>query len=447
MSSDSEDDCYGNIAQKLNSIKSKYTEDKIKTTNILGDSSTNAVSSISSQNAEKPVVIDLVNASTGPTGDCNSTFNSLDGDDNILDQIIASNAKKKGRKSKTIISDISTSNILPERASRRKRGRPSTTDLTTTNVSQNISINNTNTTAKTPNLTVNDSVLSDSSVSAVNSTRGRRGAKRGRRSRGAVATSPRTAQPPVTSTSVTAPSKTSTNTTVNSPSAGSKTNTTLNTTLNSTRGSGRCRRGRGTTPRRPRQRRRNYGWFSSRRNDPFNPFTSEDDDIAANSSVAALLNAIASAGRPPNANTSSYPTYSVGNTYEYPDESHGQQLFQNKPAPSKDVEIIENDEDTEIDNEELSVKVYWQNLEYVKFNIRKYQKLSQIFDHFAQRENVTHDKLFFTYNDKILKSTDSPDSIGYSIAKFIDGGIIKQNVSQLVKDTGKLNIILLTISS
>ncbi|XP_026749767.1 uncharacterized protein LOC113510511 [Galleria mellonella] len=122
------------------------------------------------------------------------------------------------------------------------------------------------------------------------------------------------------------------------------------------------------------------------------------------------------------------PTYSVGNTDEYPDQSNEQQLFSN--VKSNDVVIIE-EEDPLDDNEELSVKVYWQNSEFFKFPIRKYQKLTQIFNYFSKKENISHDKLLLTYNDHVLKPTDTPDSIKYNIVKFIDGGIVNQSVSKL----------------
>ncbi|CAG9794234.1 unnamed protein product [Diatraea saccharalis] len=122
------------------------------------------------------------------------------------------------------------------------------------------------------------------------------------------------------------------------------------------------------------------------------------------------------------------PTYSIGNTAEYPDQSDSQALFSTK-VKSNDVVIIDDNELEE--NEELSVKVYWQSSEFFKFIIRRYQKLTQIFDYFAKKENVSNDQLFFTFNDKILKPDDTPDSINYSIVKFIDGGIVNQSISKL----------------
>ncbi|CAG4987771.1 unnamed protein product [Colias eurytheme] len=132
-----------------------------------------------------------------------------------------------------------------------------------------------------------------------------------------------------------------------------------------------------------------------------------------------------------------YPTYSVGNTEDYPDMSDDVELF---TSTAKAQEIIDDIID---ENEELSIKVYWQSSDIIKFTIRKYQKLSQIFDFFSKRENVGIDKLLLTYNDRILKPDDTPDSIDYSIAKFIDGGIVNSRVPILENSSKEIRGIKL----
>ncbi|CAF4741891.1 unnamed protein product [Pieris macdunnoughi] len=111
------------------------------------------------------------------------------------------------------------------------------------------------------------------------------------------------------------------------------------------------------------------------------------------------------------------PTYSIGNTDEYPDLSENVHLFNTKPL-TQDLDYSFDD------NEELSVKVYWRSSEIVRFSIRKFQKILQIFEFFAKKENVTTDRLLFLYNDRILKPYYTPDKINYKITKFIEGGII-----------------------
>ncbi|CAK1593497.1 unnamed protein product [Parnassius mnemosyne] len=126
---------------------------------------------------------------------------------------------------------------------------------------------------------------------------------------------------------------------------------------------------------------------------------------------------------------------SVPGRDEYLDQSEEQTLFSNK-ITNNDV-IVLDDNDILDENEELSVKVYWQSSEIFKFTLRKFQKLTTIFRHFAEKEKVKQDKLLFTYNDQILKPDDTPDSINYNIVKFIDGGIINQDVTKLIKNKNR----------
>ncbi|XP_038217671.1 uncharacterized protein LOC119836428 [Zerene cesonia] len=133
----------------------------------------------------------------------------------------------------------------------------------------------------------------------------------------------------------------------------------------------------------------------------------------------------------------SYPVYSIGNTEEYTDLSDDVQLF---TSNVKAQDVIDDIID---ENEELSIKVYWQSSDIIKFTIRKYQKLSQIFDFFSKRENVGVEKLLLTYNDRILKPDDTPDSIDYSIAKFIDGGIVNNRVPILESSDKEISGIML----
>lgn len=121
------------------------------------------------------------------------------------------------------------------------------------------------------------------------------------------------------------------------------------------------------------------------------------------------------------------PTYSVGNTDYYPDFSHEQQLFITE-KPNEAIVVV--DDAVQSINEELSVKVIWQSSEFMAFNIRKYQKLTEIYDFYAKKENVSYEKLIFMYNDKIIKSDDTPETIDYNIVKFIEGGITSENISK-----------------
>ncbi|XP_072937719.1 uncharacterized protein [Epargyreus clarus] len=191
-----------------------------------------------------------------------------------------------------------------------------------------------------------------------------------------------------------------------------------------TRGSGNSKRGRGrgksTTPTTPevpsfepvRGRSRGRQGRGRANNSPISLDTPELPRRTRRQNLSQRL-------------SSSIPTYNIGNTHEYPDASEDIALFKNTPEKT-----INNDLDTSIDNEELSVKVLWQSLEVVKFKIRKLQKLSQIFDFFSEREGVSKEKLLFLYNNNILKPDDTPDSIDYSFVKFIDGGVTSTSLLQ-----------------
>ncbi|KAJ8707008.1 hypothetical protein PYW08_011142 [Mythimna loreyi] len=356
-SSDSEDDCYGNIAQKLQRIKSSIVKEKVENVVLSDHTEVAKTREILSNNVEDtPEII---------VEDLNTTVNSTDNDEYSLDAIIAKNSKVKPRgrgrgrgnkrKSTSETSEHSGPSERETRATRRRtsnstRGRtsPAPSEPSTTCVDQNIAASS----------QINDS------IEEVSCTRGRGGSARGRG---------RTAR---------------------------------------ARGSRGRARGRGRT------RRELWAMF---------------DEMFEN---RLLTNAIFGSSTSNSSSSNNYPTYSVGNTDEYPDQSDSQQLFSTRPV-SNDVEVIEDEDPLDDDNEEMSVKVYWQSLEIFKFKIRKYQKLTQIFDYFTAKEGVSKDNLLFTYNERILKIDDTPDSINYSIAKFIDGGIVNQSVTQLAQECNK----------
>ncbi|CAH0716821.1 unnamed protein product, partial [Brenthis ino] len=133
----------------------------------------------------------------------------------------------------------------------------------------------------------------------------------------------------------------------------------------------------------------------------------------------------------------SYTTISIGNTYEYPDELETVPIFNTQPC-----DIINLDDSDIVDeNKELSVKVEWQSVEIIKFTLRKFQKLTKIYDYFCDNHNVKKENLIFIYKDKILQPDDTPDTIGYSEAKLIEGGIVYENVLKLSKNECTNNIV------
>ncbi|CAH1643037.1 unnamed protein product [Spodoptera littoralis] len=346
-SSDSDDDCYGNVAQQLEKLKKTFVKEKLESYK-LDDSLEVGESSKELPKNEENTSIPVVE-------DCNVTVNSTDNDEFTLDAIIARNSKtkpKRGRGGKRKSSDASACSSTQEPPPGRRKTRNSRRGMSSSvDTDQNTSSVEHNSVIEEP---LREPTPPAASETATTSARGRgRGARRG-----------------------------------------------------AARGRGSRGRGRG----RIRNRRELWAIFD-------NIFDRIDSRNAAD-----------------------YPIYSVGNTDEYPDQSDNQQLFSSRPADN-DVQVIDDEDPLDNDNEEMSVKVYWQNLEVFKFKIRKYQKLTQIFNYFMEKEGVGNDKLLFMYNDRIIKMDDTPDSINYSIAKFIDGGIVNQNVSHLATSNSSEKVI------
>lgn len=318
MSSSDSDDCYGNIGQKLQSLKNQYAEKTLPTIDLVED-----------ENSDSKTLAD-VKIVTIATEEFNTTLNSIDNEEWTLDAIIAKNTKgKRGRKRKM---DVSSETTVARKTRRNTANSNKKTDITDV-----IDVDTAGYSAPPAARRGRSSKISNNSSSLPDtSTRGKRGTAR-------------------------------------------------RSTTNRDRGRGR----------------NNHN----------------------NSSRGSQI-------------VNTYPIYNIGNTDDYPDECGNQELFSTNPSTNHDVEIIEEDP-LPNDNEELSVKVYWQSLEVVRFKIRKYQKLKPIFKYFTEKENVVLDKLLFMYNDRIVKIDDTPDSINYSIAKFIEGGIVERNVTGLIRESNE----------
>lgn len=94
--------------------------------------------------------------------------------------------------------------------------------------------------------------------------------------------------------------------------------------------------------------------------------------------------------------------------------------------PSSTVSLVDSDEDGDLsfesENYELSLKIIW-NGKLEKFHIRRHQKIEIIMDIIAKRENANSKDVLFTFNDRILKSDETPASLDYKITDFIHGRI------------------------
>lgn len=94
------------------------------------------------------------------------------------------------------------------------------------------------------------------------------------------------------------------------------------------------------------------------------------------------------------------------------------------------VDSIENSLDIanvsdvyEDENEEITIVVKWKQTDVHKFQIRRFQNVSSIFDFFASKERVTADEILLLRNDKEVKQSDSPDSLGFNCIAMLDGDI------------------------
>ncbi|GBP18358.1 Uncharacterized protein CG4449 [Eumeta japonica] len=332
-SSDSEDDCYGGVVQKLQNLKNRYMEDKVE--NVLLLKPNTDIDDIIKQNASV-----LENHQT----------------DSINPRRVT-RKKKVNNKDDSNDGDISCNAEMSQIRGRGRRGRRVSVSNTTTRIEDLLSsISGRGNTTKqdcTPRRGV--------AASRRGTSASRRGASASRR--GASA---------------------------------------------SRRGASASRR---TSPRRTRNRR---NWRQRRGCD--------QESIDESYSIP------------------------VGDV-DYPDQSKEQPLFSNPITTQPQEVLVENEIlDPLSDNEELSVKVFWQNCDVFKFQIRRFQKLTQLFDFFSKRESLSYDKLLLTYNGRILKPSNTPDSIDYSIAKFIDGGVIKNSVTDLsINSPVKSNCDLITI--
>lgn len=333
-SSESEDDCYSNVALKLQKMKNHYTEDKFETNNLLYDS-----------NEVQNIVKTTSNVSSI----------DFDGSLSLVEDTIPSPSKKNIPVSApTSEAEAPVSNKRVTRASKKKADSGSVADPDPVPKK----------TRKRTSKNSSTSVPNTDEIPVVNAST-------------STLISPAVQVAPVDVPALAVPS--------------------IAPIFRRGRG-----RGRGRTPRRSRTSR----------------------------NLHHLVHAI----------SSMLPIYSVGNTYEYPDQCETQELFSNKPKTNEEVVVVDDQDPLEV-NEEVSVKVYWQNSEFFKFNIRQFQKLTQIFEYFSKKENVSQSNLLFMFNDKIITVNDTPDSINYNIGKFIDGGVVHKNISELTKKSNQEKIV------
>ncbi|XP_069695087.1 DNA repair protein Rad60 [Periplaneta americana] len=113
----------------------------------------------------------------------------------------------------------------------------------------------------------------------------------------------------------------------------------------------------------------------------------------------------------------------------------GPTIVIDSPTPSHildSVTLISSDSETEPnvslneddDNYEISVKVWWKFNRFDKFEIRRYQKMTHLFEHYSELEGVPQNQILLMLNDVQIYPHDTPDSLKLTVASVVEGGVM-----------------------
>lgn len=69
-------------------------------------------------------------------------------------------------------------------------------------------------------------------------------------------------------------------------------------------------------------------------------------------------------------------------------------------------------------NYEMSVKIRWMG-EVEKFTLKKFEPFKVLMEKLAERENATLSQVNLLNDEQIIRSDDTPDSIGYRISMIL----------------------------
>ncbi|XP_076166629.1 zonula occludens-like protein polychaetoid isoform X2 [Ptiloglossa arizonensis] len=133
------------------------------------------------------------------------------------------------------------------------------------------------------------------------------------------------------------------------------------------------------------------------------------------------------------------------NTSDYPSRKQTQ-----RKALPKQLNAIENDlivieqniyiDSSDDENYDIDLKILWRSKNMHRLNIRRNENFRQIFEHFANLEQVSIDEIFITKKDRTIKKNDTPASINLSVIDILEGGIIKKDSTIFQKNLeGKVN--------
>ncbi|XP_033228525.1 uncharacterized protein LOC117180242 isoform X4 [Belonocnema kinseyi] len=74
---------------------------------------------------------------------------------------------------------------------------------------------------------------------------------------------------------------------------------------------------------------------------------------------------------------------------------------------------------SESDNYSIELKVLWRSHKVFRVDMRMYEPFQKAFDYFANLENVSTEQVLLLRNDKPVKPTDTPASLGISVIDII----------------------------
>ncbi|XP_033347785.1 uncharacterized protein LOC117232510 isoform X1 [Bombus vosnesenskii] len=129
--------------------------------------------------------------------------------------------------------------------------------------------------------------------------------------------------------------------------------------------------------------------------------------------------------------------------------------IEGKPkSPENDLFVIEsgtqeNSHSIETENYEINIKILWRSKDIHRLNICKNENFRQIFEYFADLEQVSVDEILITKKDVTIKQTDTPASINLSVIDILEGGIVKGDSTDTMprKDTNNENVCAIKIQT
>ncbi|KAK6637102.1 hypothetical protein RUM43_010776 [Polyplax serrata] len=80
-------------------------------------------------------------------------------------------------------------------------------------------------------------------------------------------------------------------------------------------------------------------------------------------------------------------------------------------------------------NPEVSVKVIWKSISLKKFTLRKFQKLSKIYEELSKEENVPESRIILTFKNIKVNHSDTPSSLNFEVYDFLEGGLLSESVN------------------